>query len=100
MAVGESYLSAIMLAAGLTAAYYDDDVTALITAAQQELIRIGVDSTVAVSESDPLIRQAVRTYVKSNYAESEPEAARLTMSFESQARALSLSDGYMAEVVE
>ncbi len=99
MAVGASFLAKIKLAAGITASTYDTDITDLIESAQAEMIRSGVEPTQAISETDGLIRLAVRTFVQSQYAESEGEAKRLSDSFASQTMALSQSTNYGTEVV-
>jgi hypothetical protein len=98
MAVGASFLAKMKLAVGLTASLYDTDVTDDIEAARAELTRVGVDPSLAVSESTPLITRAVKTFVQSAHAEDKDEAERLSFSFEKQIVALTKSTGYGSEV--
>lgn len=103
MSVGASYLAKIKAAAGISGSTYDTDITDLIESARSEMIRIGIGSGYANSETDSLIRRAIRTLVQSEYAENEGEAKRLSESFAAQIAALSQSDGYhedAGEVIE
>lgn len=98
MAVGASYLSAMKKAAGLTASYYDDEVTDLIEQARAEMIRCGILSTMAVSESDQLVKGAIRTFVQACKAENSSEAERLMASYIQQVESLSKSADYRSDV--
>lgn len=100
MSVGVSYLAKIKAAAGITVSTFDTDITDLIESARAEMIRTGIDPSVAVSETDALVRLAIRTKIQSEYAENEGEATRLAASFESQCSALSMSSGYHADTSE
>jgi len=96
MAVGAAYLATMKTAAGLTASLYDTQVTDLIEEARAEMVRVGIDATVAANESNKLVARAVRTHVCANFAESEQEATRLEASFVSQLSALALTEAYQA----
>jgi len=100
MAVGAAFLAKIKLAAGITASIFDTDITDLIESARSEMIRTGVDPAIAASETDALVRLAIRTKIQSEYAENEAEAVRLAASFASQSAALSMSTRYRAESSE
>ena len=100
MAVTTGYLTKVKAACGVTATYYDSEVEAQIEAARLEMTRVGVDSTVAVNESNQLVYMAVRTYCRIQFAETEQEAERLTRAFTSQLADLSMSTGYMYEEAE
>ena len=63
----------------------DGDISAQISAAQDELVRIGVDSTLAASEADPLVVEAVKTYVQYKNAPDPKEADNLWNSWITQA---------------
>lgn len=99
MAVSVSYLAKVKLAAGLTASTYDLDIIDLIESARLEMVRVGVLPALSISETDGLVRLAVRTFVQGEYAESEGEAVRLKESWHSQIMALSQTTSYGAEVV-
>jgi len=99
MAVSADFLKEIKKDSGITAAYFDSQVTRLIEASRLELIRVGVSSNIVANESNVLVTQAISVYVHSNFAEDENEAARLAESFNSMKTALSLSTGYMTEAV-
>jgi len=63
----------------------DDDLSAEISAARDELQRIGVDAAMAASEDDPLITEAVKTYVQYKNAPDPKEADNLWASWITQA---------------
>ena len=63
----------------------DGDISAQIAAAQNELARIGVDSSLAASEDDPLVTEAVKTYVQYKNAPDPKEADNLWKSWITQA---------------
>lgn len=63
----------------------DGDISAQIAAAQNELARIGVDSSLAASEDDPLVTEAVKTYVQYKNAPDPKDADNLWNSWITQA---------------
>lgn len=99
MAVSPDFLAKIKKAVGVSADFYNDDIGDAIEATRLELKRVGVADIVANDESNALVTMAIKINVKSNYAENENEATRLTASFESIKTALTLSSGYMNEVM-
>lgn len=97
MAVTTEYVNKMKRAAGITAAFYEEDILDKIDAARKDLIRIGVLESAANDESNSLVTEAIKTYIKSKYAESEAEAARLTECFNSFKADLSLSEAYRVD---
>lgn len=89
-------LEKVKLALGLTTTAYDDDITDDIAAARAELIRSGVASSKASSDTDPLITKAIKTYCQKEYSEGS-EAERFTKAWESQLDNIRKSAGYMVE---
>ncbi len=63
----------------------DGDISAQISASQDELVRIGVDSTLATAEADPLVVEAFKTYVQYKNAPDPKEADNLWSSWITQA---------------
>lgn len=59
---------------------YDDEISGLINAAKLDLEISGVAST-SIVESDPLIRQAIITYVKANFGYDNPDSEKLKESY-------------------
>lgn len=60
--------------------YLDDDIVSLCEVAIADLKRIGVDDKFLSDCADPLIREAVLTYVKANYG-NNPDSERLMFSY-------------------
>jgi len=58
----------------------DGEIADVITSARQELVRAGVDSTVAESD-DELIQTAIKTYALEYYASDVKDADRFKESF-------------------
>lgn len=73
------------------------DISAQISAAQDELVRVGVDSTLAASESDPLVVEAVKTYVQFKNAADPKEADNLWASWVTQVDGLRKASAYRRE---
>jgi len=76
MAVGASYLASVMKSAGLTASYYEDEVTDLIEQARADMSRSGIVSYLVVNETDQLVKGAIKTFVKAEKAESSEESEK------------------------
>lgn len=72
----------------------DGDISAQISAAQQELTRVGVDSTLAASEDDPLVTEAVKTYVQYKNAADPKEAENFWNSWITQADGIRKANPY------
>ena len=69
---------------------FDDEVTDLIAACKADLRKHGV---VKISESDPLIKQAIKLYCRY----SGDDAERFQKSYESLANSLSLCGDYLED---
>ena len=71
-----------------------DEVADLIAACKADLRKHGV---VKISESDPLIKQAVKLYCKGNFGYGGDDAERFQKSYESLANSLSLCGDYLED---
>lgn len=68
---------------------YDDEIRDLIAAAKADLKRVGIVG----DESDPLIRQAIKTYCRLHFG-SPPDAEKLERSYAVQVGSLMSSGSY------
>ena len=68
---------------------YDAEIQDLILAAKADLARVGISG----DESDPLIRQAIKTYCRLHFGNPE-DPERLRASYDSQVGSLMSSTGY------
>jgi uncharacterized phage protein (predicted DNA packaging) len=77
---------------------YDDEIEDLIEEARGDLILSGLSESVVNNQVDvdPLIKRAIRTYVKANFGWDNPDYARLQNSYEMLKGHLSLSGDYNA----
>jgi len=75
----------------------NDDLTATVAAARAELVRVGVDSTLAASESDPLIVEAIKTYCQYGFTDDEKAREGYWNSWVTQVDGLRKSSGYMRD---
>ncbi len=76
-------LEKIKLALRITHTLLDSEITDVIAAARQELIRAGVDESVA-SGSTELVETAIRAYALGYYASDVKESERYDNSFKYQ----------------
>lgn len=83
-------LEAVKRAFPLTTNFYDEELQSLIDAALADLGLAGVDSSLI---TDPLIIQAVKTYVRANFKNPD-NYDRLIASYESQKGSLQIATGY------
>jgi uncharacterized phage protein (predicted DNA packaging) len=81
------------LALRITNNDFNDEITDLINAAEADLGLSGIDPSM-VLETDPLIKRAVMIYAKANFGFDNPDADRLTQSYEVLKQHLSLSGDY------
>ena len=72
----------------------DGDLADTIAAARAELVRIGVDPTLATSESDPLIVEAVKTYCQHGFTDDEKAREDYWSSWVTQVDGLRKSEMY------
>jgi hypothetical protein len=83
-----------LLRIGATNTTFDEEVSDLITAAQNDLRLAGVLKTKTEDEADPLIKRTVSIYVKANFGFDNPDAKRLMESYEALKAHLTLSQEY------
>lgn len=83
-------LEAVKRAFPLTTNFYDEELQSLIDAALADLGLAGVDSSLI---TDPLIIQAVKTYVRAKF-KSPDNYDQLWASYESQKGQLQIATGY------
>ena len=96
MAVGDEYLASVRHSVRLSSTVHDGELTDLINAARADLVLGGVLEAKANDETDPLIKKAVKTYVKAEFGLDNEDADRLRASYKEQRNGLSLSDSYIA----
>jgi uncharacterized phage protein (predicted DNA packaging) len=75
---------------------YDGEIQDLIDEARQDLVVAGLSEAVVNNEIDvdPLVKRAIRTYVKANFGWDNPDATKLQNSYEMIKGHLSLSGDY------
>lgn len=84
-------LTAVKLALRITTNAYDDEIQALIDAAYLDLGIAGVDARSI--EQDPLVVQAVKTYVRMCFG-SPSDYDRLKRSYDEQKAQMQTATGY------
>lgn len=84
-------LTAVKLALRISTNAYDDEIQALIDAAYLDLGIAGVDTTTLVG--DPLVVQAVKTYVRMSFG-SPADYDRLKRSYDEQKAQMQSATGY------
>ncbi|AFK87421.1 MULTISPECIES: head-tail connector protein [Thermoanaerobacterium] len=78
----------------ITTTAFDTEINDLISAARQDLVLSGVDSTKANDDTDPLIKRAISLYCKANFGFDNPDADRLQQSYNLLKMSLALSGDY------
>lgn len=73
---------------------FDDEILDLIAAAIADLALVGI--TKAEDVHDPLIKMAIKTYVKANFGWDNPDKESLHQSYLQQKMSLSVAGGYNA----
>ncbi len=84
-------LTAVKLALRISTNAYDDEIQALIDAAYLDLGIAGVDARSI--EQDPLVVQAVKTYVRMSFG-SPSDYDRLKRSYDEQKAQMQTATGY------
>lgn len=84
-------LTAVKLALRISTNAYDDEIQALIDAAFLDLGIAGVDARTI--EQDPLVVQAVKTYVRMSFG-SPADYDRLKRSYDEQKAQMQTATGY------
>ena len=95
MAVSSEYIATMRQRLRGSATAHDSEITDLINAARADLVRVGVISSKAEDESDPLITQAVATYLKAEFGLDNEDADKYRTSYREQRNGLALSDSYI-----
>lgn len=94
-AVSPEYLADIRLRVRSSVNKLDGEIKDLILAARADLVRGGILPARAADESDPLIKQAVSTYVKAEFGLDNEDADKYRASYKSQKIALSMASDYI-----
>ena len=97
MAVGDEYLASVRHSVRLSSTVHDGELTDLINAARADLVLGGVLESKAADETDPLILQAISTYVKAEFGLDNADAEKYRNSYEMLKRHLQLSSEYIEE---
>lgn len=75
---------------------FDEEITDLINACKLDLSISGIK---IISDTDPLIKQAVKTYVKANFGLDNKDGEKYMESYEAIKRHLALCGDYNVEPV-
>ena len=94
--VSSEYLSDIRLRVRSSVDKLDGEIKDLILAARADLVRGGV----LPDETDPLVKQAISTYVKAEFGLDNDDADKYRASFRSQKIALSMASEYIEPTEE
>lgn len=62
---------------------YDEEISDLVGAARAKMRAGGVSDAKSKDDSDPLVRIAIKCYVKAGFGLDNPDSAKYTESFES-----------------
>ena len=84
-------LTAVKLALRISTDAYDDELLALIDAARADLGIVGIDASNMIG--DPLVSQAVKTFVRMNFG-SPSDYDRLKRSYDEQKAQMQSATGY------
>ena len=98
--VSSEYLSDIRLRVRSSVDKLDGDIKDLILAARADLVRGGVLPARAADETDPLVKQAISTYVKAEFGLDNDDADKYRASFRNQKIALSMASEYIEPTEE
>lgn len=97
----EQVLTAVKLAMAITSDAYDDELTDLIGAAEEDLNSNGIKATDLIAEGNSLVLQAIKTYCRVHF-QSPADYDKLLASYEQQKGHMRMSTGYTvwpAEVI-
>ena len=97
--VSSEYLSDIRLRVRSSVDKLDGEIKDLILAARADLVRGGLPAR-AADEDDPLVKQAISTYVKAEFGLDNDDADKYRASFRSQKIALSMASEYIEPTEE
>lgn len=98
--VSSEYLSDIRLRVRSSVDKLDGEIKDLILAARADLVHGGVLPARAADETDPLVKQAISTYVKAEFGLDNDDADKYRASFRNQKIALSMASEYIEPTEE
>ena len=98
--VSSEYLSDIRLRVRSSVDKLDGEIKDLILAARADLVRGGVLPARAADETDPLVKQAISTYVKAEFGLDNDDTDKYRASFRNQKIALSMASEYIEPTEE
>lgn len=98
--VSSEYISDIRLRVRSSVDKLDGEIKDLILAARADLVRGGVLPARAADETDPLVKQAISTYVKAEFGLDNDDADKYRASFRNQKIALSMASEYIEPTEE
>lgn len=98
--VSSEYLSDIRLRVRSSVDKLDGEIKDLILAARADLVHGGVLPARAADETDPLVKQAISTYVKAEFGLDNDDADKYRASFRNQKIALSMVSEYIEPTEE
>jgi uncharacterized phage protein (predicted DNA packaging) len=88
-----TFLADVKKVLRISSSAYDTEISNLISAAQEDLKIFSIVPEKVV-DTDPLVRNAIITYVKAQFGWDNPDAEKLMTSYESQKSALALVRKY------
>ena len=89
----QQVLTAVKLAMAITSDAYDDELTDLIGAAEEDLNSNGIKATDLIAEDNTLVLQAIKTYCRVHF-QSPADYDRLLASYEEQKGHMRNCTGY------
>ena len=98
--VSSEYLSDIRLRVRSSVDKLDGEIKDLILAARADLVRGGVLPARAADETDPLVKQAISTYVKGEGGRDNDDADKYRASVRSQKIARAMASEYIEPTEE
>ena len=99
--VSAEYIASIRLRVRLTVDKLDSEIEDLIKAARADLVEFGgVLPERVADESDPLVKQAIATYVKAEFGLDNEDSEKYRASYAKQKIALGLASSYIEPAEE
>lgn len=87
-------LDAVRQAVRVSSKDFDDELLDEIAAARSTMEQAGVVAAIAADDSDPLVRQGIKTYVKSVFGRDNSESEKFMRSFREILRQMQNSADY------
>lgn len=73
---------------------HDDEIADLIGAAREKMRAGGISEAAAKDDSDPLVRVAVKAYVKANFGLDNPDSEKYAATFEGLVTQMKCTEKY------